>query len=232
MFNLTDSQKEVIKWIVQQVQDGKLADEFVIHTWSDNSSVIYDNDDRHPEKSPRITQGTIAALCDAQLFLHINGDEYALTQRAFEAVSTNFDAPDLSFVKYLSPLADVTNLDAEIKRRCLPILRANGNDPLLWDSVMRTAGVILEERLREVGHISDHNLNGSKLVNEVFGQNGSLASKFTIESERIGHRDLYAGIVGAFRNPSAHRLVDPNPEDGGAFIVFVDLLLRKLDQLR
>ncbi|MEQ8961337.1 MAG: TIGR02391 family protein [Coleofasciculus sp. C2-GNP5-27] len=42
----------------------------------------------------------------------------------------------------------------------------------------------------------------------------------------------HAGIVGAFRNPSAHRLVDPTPEEGGAFIVFVNLLLKKLEDLR
>jgi Protein of unknown function (Hypoth_ymh) len=53
-----------------------------------------------------------------------------------------------------------------------------------------------------------------------------------VASERQGYRDLYAGIVGAFRNPSAHRLVDPSPEEGGAFIVFVNLLLSKLEALR
>jgi hypothetical protein len=69
------------------------------------------------------------------------------------------------------------------------------------------------------------------LVNKIFGKDGILASKFTVESERQGYRDLYAGIIGAFRNPSAHRLIDPTPEEGGAFIVFVDLLLKKLDKL-
>jgi len=35
-----------------------------------------------------------------------------------------------------------------------------------------------------------------------------------------------------FRNPSAHRLVDPAPHEGGAYIVFVNLLLKMLDDLR
>jgi hypothetical protein len=43
---------------------------------------------------------------------------------------------------------------------------------------------------------------------------------------------LYAGVVGAFRNRYAHRLIDPLPEDGGAFIVFVNLLLKMLEDLR
>jgi hypothetical protein len=73
---------------------------------------------------------------------------------------------------------------------------------------------------------------GRDLVNRVFGKTGTLVGKFAHDAEREGHRDLYAGVVGAFRNPSAHRLVDPTPHEGGAFIVFVNLLLKKLDDLR
>jgi hypothetical protein len=102
----------------------------------------------------------------------------------------------------------------------------------MWDSAIRTAGVILEERLRDVGGISNSNRVGQVLVNDVFSQNGTLASKFSVDAERQGYRDMYAGITGAFRNPSAHRLVDPTPEEGGAFIVFVNLLLKKLEDLR
>ena len=97
---------------------------------------------------------------------------------------------------------------------------------------MRTAGVILEERLRKVGEITDPQAIGRDLVNKVFGKAGSLSGKFAHDGEREGHRDLYAGVVGAFRNPSAHRLVDPTPHEGGAFIVFVNLLLKKLNELQ
>jgi hypothetical protein len=138
----------------------------------------------------------------------------------------------LKFVRHLTPLADITVLDAELKLRCLPILGAGAADPKLWDSAVRTAGVILEERLRVVGGITDSQTVGRDLVNRVFGKAGTLSGKFAHDSEREGHRDLYAGVVGAFRNPSAHRLVDPTPHEGGAFIVFVNLLLKKLDELR
>jgi hypothetical protein len=47
-----------------------------------------------------------------------------------------------------------------------------------------------------------------------------------------GRRDIRAGVVGAFPNPLAHRLVDPTPHEGGAFIVFVNLLLKELGDLR
>jgi len=112
------------------------------------------------------------------------------------------------------------------------MLGAGAADPMLWDSAVRTAGVILEERLRDVGKISDPNLIGRELVNKVFGQSGSLASKFPVPAERDGYRDLFAGVVGVIRNPSAHRLIDPTPQEGGATLVFVNLLLKKLELLR
>ena len=89
----------------------------------------------------------------------------------------------------------------ELKHRCLPILGAGAADPKLWDSAVRTAGVILEERLRGVGMIKDPQAVGRDLVNKVFGKVGTLASKFANDAERESHRDLYAGVVGAFRNP-------------------------------
>ena len=88
-----------------------------------------------------------------------------LTGKAYEAVDNNFKEPDTSFVKHLTPLADITNLDEELKQRCLPILGAGSAEPKLWDSAVRTAGVILEDRLRDVGGISDTNCVGLALVN-------------------------------------------------------------------
>jgi len=132
----------------------------------------------------------------------------------------------------LSLTADVTNLDNEIRARCLPILDAGNANPKLWDSIVRTATVVLEERLRDIGGITDPSRVGQGLVNDVFGQHGTLAERFTVDSERQGYRDLYAGVVGAFRNPYGHRFVDPAPEDGGAFLVFVNLLLKMLEDLR
>lgn len=107
-----------------------------------------------------------------------------------------------------------------------------GHDPVVWDMAVRMAGVVLEERLRDVGGITNSGRVGRELVNDVFGKNGSLADRFELEAERVGYRDLYAGVVGAFRNPYAHRFVDPSPEEGGAFVMFVNLMLKKLENLR
>lgn len=138
----------------------------------------------------------------------------------------------MSFVKHLSPLADVTNLDDEIKHRCLPSLGAGSADPKMWDTAVRTAVVVLEERLRDVGGISDESIIGRDLVNKVFGDKGTLADELSNKPEQQGYREIYAGTVGVFRNRYAHRLVDPTPEDGGTFIIFVNLLLKMLEELR
>lgn len=251
VYDLTESQKDLVRWIVGKVRAGHLGEEFHI-AWTNRGPLWVAADSGQLGDAPEITKGRLDAL-EQNGLLRIDRHEQTrttgssrnpqlrtsetsrrciLTAKIFEAVDQDFAQPDSSFVRHLTPLADISNLDVEIRNRCLPILGAGAADPRLWDSAVRTAGVILEERLREVGGITDVNRVGRDLVNDVFGKNGSLAAKFQSSSEREGYRDLYAGIVGAFRNPSAHALLDPTPEDSGAYLVFLSLLLGKLETLR
>jgi hypothetical protein len=254
-YNLTEAQRDLIRWIIQEVRERNLSEEFIV-LWIDDEGKISKNY-YQPNNHPTITKGMLDALVAAELLICTPNYQTAtyqsissnlrpgvihrevetnrrcvVVQKAFDAVDSDFAAPDTSFVTHLTPLADVTNLDDEIKDRCLPILGAGSTDPMLWDSAVRTAGVILEERLRDVGGITDHGRVGRDLVNDIFGNNGTLADEFSLGAERQGYRDLYAGIVGAFRNPYAHRLVDPIPDEGGALIVFINLLLRRLEDFR
>jgi hypothetical protein len=248
MYNLTPGQKDLLRWLVRQVRDGNLPEEFIIFWTTYGKDHILGFKGEEGVDIPNLTKGALDALAAADLILcdisyetkvSSSGTRQAETIRrctllgkAYEVVDSDFGAPDVSFVQHLTPLADVTNLDTEIKQRCLPILSAGSADPKLWDSAVRTACVILEERLRDVGGITDPGRIGRDLVNDVFGAKGTLAEKIPNESERQGYRDMYAGIVGVFRNPYGHRLVDPVPEDGGAFVVFVNLLLKTLEDLR
>jgi hypothetical protein len=246
MYNLTSGQKDLLRWFVQQVRDGNLQEEFTILFVT--PELVRISELRGEVDLPHLTKGALDALAAAGLILcdisygsafdsrgvrqFERNRRCTLLGEAYKAVDSDFSAADVSFVRHLTPLADVTNLDIQLKQRCLPILGAGSADLKLWDSVVRTAGVILEERLRDVGGISDPSRIGRDLVNDVFGTQGSLAAKVPSGSERLGYRDMYAGIVGVFRNPYAHRLIDPTPEDGGAFVVFVNLLLKMLDDLR
>jgi len=234
MYNLMNNQKELLRWFVKQVNQKQLPEEFTIFWLLKGPSISgYSGG----EPLPEIKKEAIQALQAEGLLRSEDRSKSelrcTLTGKAYEAVDTNFNAPDTSFVKHLTPLADITNLDEQLKQRCLPILGAGSANPnTSWDTAVNNACRVLEDRLRDVGGISDTNCVGLALVNNVFSNKGTLASKFSVDAERQGYRDLYAGIVGAFRNPSAHRFVDPTPEEGGAFIVFVNLLLKKLEDLR
>jgi hypothetical protein len=253
MYNLTEKQKDLLRWLVEQVRADRLPEEFYLIWTGNGGAIISTPNDLEDDRPSNIAKGALQAL-EAEDLIHQDirhktksktsntgkitqrqresGRHIALTGNAYEAVDSDFDAPDTSFVKYLSPLEDVTTLDAELKQRCLPVLGAGATEPELWDSAVRTASVILERRLREVGGIDDKDKTGQRLVNEVFTEAGTLADRFEVGSERQGYRDLYAGVVGVFRNPSAHHLVDPTPEEGGAIIVLINLLLKRLEDLR
>jgi Protein of unknown function (Hypoth_ymh) len=236
--SITKRQQEVISKIVALVRRESLKENFSAAMANQGGMIVFNSLASPVAHFPHATIETFQALANAGLLIvSITEIRFgllscALTGKAYEAVDSNFEAPDTSFLRQLTPLADVTKFDDALKRRCLPMLGAGAADPMLWDSAVRTAGVILEERLREIGRINDPNLIGRDLVNKVFGKAGTLANKFTVEGERDGYRDLFAGVVGVIRNPSAHRLVDPTPEEGGATLVFVNLLLKKLELLR
>jgi hypothetical protein len=231
-YNLTSSQKALMKEIVGLVRAKTIPEEFLVF-WSSGRSQVVEAQSHKWESEP--TRGRLEALEAADLIQirrQQHGYNVSLLGAAYDAVDSDFNAPDTSFLTQLTPLADVTHLDEAIKQRVLPILSAGAGDSMLWDSAVRTAAVVLEERLRNVGGISDSSVIGKDLVNKVFSKTGSLASKFTNDSERDSYRDIYAGVVGLIRNPSAHRLIDPTPEEGGVSIVLIDLLLRKLEALR
>jgi hypothetical protein len=235
-YNLTDKQKDLLKELVSLIQSGSVDEEFQIF-WDGNevtgcSAMLVSS--KPANMLSNATKSGIDAL-ERNGLLSCQGSSQrprcTLTGEAYTAVETDFNSPDSSFIEFPTPISGI-NFDEELKTRCLPLLATGGANSELWDSVVRTAGVILEERLRDFGSISDPNQTGQALVNSLFTKTGALASRFSVDSERQGYRDLYAGIVGAFRNPSAHRLIDPTPEDGEAFLVFVNLLLRKLEALR
>lgn len=217
---LTDRQKALAEWLVQAVRQGQIGEEFTV-VWLEDEGGIFPA----VKDQPPITKGDLDGLENAGLILaHANYEtktshvgrknpklkqreretnrRCALTGTAYEAVDSDFDAPDTSFVRNLTPLADGTNLDPELKKRCLQMLGADSADPTLWDSAVRVALVILEERIRHTASIADPNRTGRDLVNDVFGNKGTLAHLFESDSERVGYRDLYAGVVGVFRNRS------------------------------
>ncbi len=135
MYNLTETQKIIAKWLVQSVRDKKLEEEFTIY-WietfetSSPQAVLFDWRGTKDElKEVDLSQGALNAL-KANDLLYIENIsknwKCTLTGKIYEAVDKDFNAPDTSFLKYLSPLTDISGFDKELKQRCLPILSAGG----------------------------------------------------------------------------------------------------------
>ncbi|MFO5441763.1 MAG: TIGR02391 family protein [Dolichospermum sp.] len=231
-YNLNDTQKERLKWIVSEVRAGKLNEENIWVIWTAQGTSLVEYQGHVPE----IEKTTLDALENNGCLICSQKDkEYkcALTSLAFEAIDSNFGAPDLSAILHLTPLTEIDHLDTELWDRCRLSLSAGGADPKAWDKAVRTATVVLEERLRKLGRTEDVNPDATSegIVNIIFaGKNPVLSGKLE-EKKLKAYRDLYAGMMSVFRNSYAHRIIDPSPEIGGAIIVFIDLLLKMLEDI-
>jgi hypothetical protein len=232
---LTENQKNLLRWIVKEVRAGNLKEDSIwyITTLTDCGWVDYKGSDSWPP----VTFSTFDILekYDYVIWQQKSQNQYkgALTGKAYEAVDSNFDEPDRSAIRHLIPLTEVEHLDSKLWERVRISLSAGGDDPTAWDSAVRNATVVLEERLRQLGNIDNTNqkATGKDIVNLIFGSSKSV-QKDKLSSEKLeGYRDLYSGIVKVFRNHYAHRLIDPKPEEGGEIIVFINLLLKMLDNL-
>ena len=109
-------------------------------------------------------------------------------------------------------------LDEELLRRCDHLLHVGA-----VDEAVRSAFVLLEERLRKVAGRED--MTGTQLANFAFSaKDGPLAKHLgRTQSEREGLRELYSGAFKLFRNPAAHGAVGYNASDGKAIIGLVNL---------
>jgi hypothetical protein len=110
-YNLTENQKTVMRWIVQQVREGHLDEEFSVF-WLRGAAEISGFEGEHP----RITRGTLDALAAAQVLqcrpavtmeTSVSGKTHpktrtrevetarrcSLTGSAYEAVDQDFEAP-------------------------------------------------------------------------------------------------------------------------------------------
>jgi uncharacterized protein (TIGR02391 family) len=116
-------------------------------------------------------------------------------------------------------------LDEELLRRCGHLMHLGA-----FDEAVRSAFVLLEERLRDA--LDAQGVTGTRLALEGFDPDDGLLAKHlaATRSERIGLHDLYTGAFRLFRNPTAHSIVSYSPADGKAIIGLVDLLLRILQR--
>ncbi len=232
-YSLNDTQKKLLQWIVSEVRAENLNEEEIWAIWDMQGTSLVGYQGHVPE----IKKITLDALEENGCLTcsQKREDQYrcALTSRAFEAIDSNFGAPDLSAIPHLIPLTEIGHLDTELWARCRLSLSAGGIDPKAWDKAVRIATVVLEERLRKLGKTEAINpdATGEGIVNIIFASKNPVLSGKLEEKKLKAYRDLYSGMMSVFRNSYAHRIVDPSPEIGGAIIVFIDLLLKMLEDI-
>lgn len=89
----------------------------------------------------------------------------------------------------------------------------------------------VEVRVRELGGFSD-GLLGVKLMQEAFKEGGPLADESVEPGERVATLQLFAGAIGAFKNPASHRIVHfSDPLEAAEVVQLADLLLRMLNRV-
>lgn len=120
-----------------------------------------------------------------------------------------------------SALTKIT--DEVLKKRIGTLL----DSPL--DTMIREAGIVLEDRLREIGE-AGYDLEGVRLVDAVLNpKKGTLV--FSLHTgEQDGVRMLYRGAMQFIRNPPMHKLIE-YPENTALLLIrLVDSLLQLLSE--
>lgn len=114
-------------------------------------------------------------------------------------------------------------LDEGLMQRCGHLIHLGA-----FDEAVRSAFVLLEERLREA--VNGEGMTGVQLANHAFNpEKGPLAKHLgRNQAEREGLRELYSGAFRLFRNPTAHGVVGYSATEGKAIIGLVDLMLKML----
>jgi hypothetical protein len=125
-YNLTNSQKDLLRWLVMQSRAGFLPDEFLVAQGGMGGRVGISFSGRQidmtedlPSSLTRVALQALAA--EGLIILSITSEKGGsrvfrckLLGKAFSAVESDFDSPNLSFVTNLSPLEDITKLDPEL----------------------------------------------------------------------------------------------------------------------
>jgi len=96
-----------------------------------------------------------------------------------------------------------------------------------YDTAVFEAMKAVEISVREAGHLDVRDL-GRDLMRKAFAvDSGPLTDKSAERSEQQAMSDLFAGAIGAYKNPQAHRRVAlDDPDEAAEIILLANHLLR------
>jgi hypothetical protein len=250
MHNFTEQQKQFFRSLMKEIEEGNLPETFIVAQFGQHLSLrtnqgyfrlfdkvqesVFELYEAHGLVTRKpVYHNMSGPLLSTQQEHHMVtqvGTQCTITAEAYRAMKTDFQATDPLVAQHFTSDLTLRTLDPRLQERSLPVLSGGALDPKRWDSAVRSAALVLEERLRDIGGVTESGLTAVQVVNTVFGQQGRLGLK--VPADREDYRSLYAGMAGLFRNPSAHNFVDPTPQEGAAIILFINLLLSKLEELR
>jgi hypothetical protein len=99
-----------------------------------------------------------------------------------------------------------------------------------FDTLIREAGVVLEDRLRSVANQEDKNLHGVTLVDALFSPKKAKIVFSQNPPEQDGARLLYRGAMQFIRNPAMHKIIEYPENEARLFIRVIDSLLLLLSE--
>lgn len=89
----------------------------------------------------------------------------------------------------------------------------------------------VEVRLRTLSGAGNDMIGVALARHALHPDTGPLADQRLEAGERLAISHLFAGALGAFKNPTSHRVVDfDDPAVAADIILLADLLMRLLDQ--
>jgi hypothetical protein len=98
------------------------------------------------------------------------------------------------------------------------------------DTIIREAGVILEDRLRITSGVRG-NLHGVRLIDTIFDPEDGMLIFSDHPGEQHGVRMLYRGAMQFIRNPPMHKLMEYSELSSKLFLRMIDSLLLLLTEL-
>ena len=144
----------------------------------------------------------------------------------------------MNFIKSKSPLAaefltptieSDSGVHKSIKDEILRNrLRRLKSAPL--DTIIREAGVVLEDRIRQVANELDQSLHGVALVDAVMMPGKAKIEFSSHPGEQDGARMLYRGAMQFIRNPAMHKMIDYQENEAELFLQVIDSLLQLLSK--
>lgn len=123
--------------------------------------------------------------------------------------------------KNQGPWGDI--VDETLRKRLIRL----GDPPL--DTIIREAGVILEDRLRTVSKLDTSHV-GVKLVDTAFTPEQAVLLFSLHAGEQEGVKMLYRGAMQFIRNPPMHKLIEYPEKTAHLLVRLIDSLLMLLSE--